>query len=48
MNRRTVILGVEALGIRQTPTFFLNRKRLDNLSLESLMTNVRVAVTGAP
>ena len=39
---------VAALQIQQTPTFFLNGKRLDNLSLESLMTDVRVAVTGAP
>lgn len=39
---------VAALTIQQTPTFFLNGKRLDNLSLESLMTEVRVAVTGAP
>lgn len=39
---------VAALQIQQTPTFFLNGKRLDNLSLESLMTDVRIAVTGAP
>lgn len=39
---------VAALQIQQTPTFFLNGKRLDNLSLESLMTDVRVAVTDAP
>ena len=38
---------VQALGIRQTPTFFLDGRRLDNLSLESLMMDVRVAVTGA-
>jgi protein-disulfide isomerase len=39
---------VAALDIQQTPTFFLNGRRLDNLSLDSLMTDVRVAVTGAP
>jgi protein-disulfide isomerase len=39
---------VAVLSIQQTPTFFLNGKRLGNLSLESLMTEVRVAVTGAP
>lgn len=39
---------VQALGVNQTPTFFLNGRRLENFSLESLMTEVRVAVTGAP
>jgi hypothetical protein len=38
---------VEALTIRQTPTFFLNGKRLENFSMESLMEDVRVAVAGA-
>lgn len=38
---------VEALNIRQTPTFFLNGKRLESFSMESLMEDVRVAVTGA-
>ncbi len=38
---------VEALNIRQTPTFFLNGKRLENFSMESLMEDVRVAVAGA-
>ncbi len=35
---------VEALGIRQTPTFFLNGRRLDNFSAESLIADVRFAV----
>lgn len=35
---------VEALGIRQTPTFFLNGKRLDDVSPESLIADVRLAV----
>ena len=37
---------VRALGINQTPTFFLNGRRLDNSSLGSLMTVVRAAVNG--
>jgi protein-disulfide isomerase len=39
---------VKALGISLTPTFFLNGRKLVNLSLDSLMTEVRVAATGAP
>ncbi len=39
---------VEALGIQQTPTFFLNGKRMENVSFDSLMTDVRAAVTGTP
>ncbi|PKP68384.1 MAG: disulfide bond formation protein DsbA [Alphaproteobacteria bacterium HGW-Alphaproteobacteria-5] len=35
---------VEALGIRQTPTFFLNGNRLENFSAESLIADVRFAV----
>lgn len=35
---------VEAVGIRQTPTFFLNGKRLENVSAESLIADVRLAV----
>jgi len=35
---------VEALGIRQTPTFFLNGKRLENVSAESLIADVKLAV----
>ena len=35
---------VEALGIRQTPTFFLNGKRLENFSADSLIADVRFAV----
>lgn len=35
---------VEALGINQTPTFFLNGKRLVDVSPESLMADVRLAV----
>ncbi len=38
---------VEAVGIRQTPTFFLNGKRLENLSPEKLVAEVRQAVEGA-
>jgi hypothetical protein len=32
------------VGIRQTPTFFLNGKRLENFSAESLIADVRFAV----
>lgn len=39
---------VAALGIQQTPTFFLNGKRLENVSFESLSTDIRAAVTGKP
>lgn len=35
---------VEALGIQQTPTFFLNGKRLESFSRESLIADVRFAV----
>jgi protein-disulfide isomerase len=35
---------VEALAIRQTPTFFLNGKRLEDFSAESLVADVRFAV----
>lgn len=35
---------VEALDIRQTPTFFLNGRRLDSFSAESLIADVRFAV----
>lgn len=35
---------VEALQINQTPTFFLNGKRLENFSAESLIADVRFAV----
>lgn len=35
---------VEALGIRQTPTFFLNGKRLENFNADSLIADVRYAV----
>jgi protein-disulfide isomerase len=35
---------VEALAIRQTPTFFLNGKRLENFSADSLIADVRFAV----
>jgi protein-disulfide isomerase len=35
---------VEALGINQTPTFFLNGKRLVDVSPESLIAYVRLAV----
>ena len=35
---------VEAVGIRQTPTFFLNGKRLDNVSAESMIAEVKPAV----
>lgn len=38
---------VGALGIRQTPTFFLNGKRLENFSAESLIADVRFAVENA-
>lgn len=38
---------VEALGIRQTPTFFLNGRQLENLSFESLKTAVRAAISSA-
>lgn len=35
---------VEALGILQTPTFFVNGKRLENFSADSLIADVRFAV----
>ena len=35
---------VEALAIRQTPTFFLNGRRLENFSADSLIADVRLAV----
>lgn len=38
---------VEALDIQQTPTFFLNGKRLENFSAESLIADVRFAVENA-
>lgn len=38
---------VEALGVRQTPTFFLNGARLETLSAESLVADVRSAVESA-
>lgn len=34
---------VEALGIRQTPTFFLGGNRLENFGAESLIADVRLA-----
>lgn len=35
---------VEALAIRQTPTFFLNGRRLENFSADSLIADVRFAI----
>lgn len=35
---------VEAAGVRQTPTFFLDGKRLDDVSPESLIAAVKAAV----
>ena len=35
---------VQALGIDRTPTFFLNGKKLENLSAESLVADVQFAV----
>lgn len=35
---------VKALGIDRTPTFFLNGKKLENLSAESLIADVKFAV----
>lgn len=35
---------VEALAIRRTPTFFLNGRRLENFSAQSLIADVRLAV----
>ncbi len=39
---------VAALGIRQTPTFFLNGRLLDDVSFDSLLANVAAAVEGPP
>lgn len=39
---------VVALGIRQTPTFFLNGRLLDDVSFDSLLANVAAAVEGPP
>jgi protein-disulfide isomerase len=41
------ISDLEAVGIRQTPTFFLNGKRLENFTAESLIADVRLAVETA-
>jgi len=38
---------VEALGIRQTPTFFLQGKKLEITSAEQFVEAVRLAVEGA-
>ena len=38
---------IEALGVGQTPTFFLNGTRLENFSAESLVAAVRSAVENA-
>lgn len=38
---------VEAVGVNQTPTFFLNGKRLENVSPESLIAEVKAAVETA-
>ncbi|MGQ0567232.1 MAG: DsbA family protein [Gemmobacter sp.] len=38
---------VKALGINATPTFFLNGKRLEDVSRESLMESVKLAVESA-
>lgn len=38
---------VEALGIRQTPTFYLDGRRIENLSRDSLIAEVRLAVENA-
>ena len=38
---------VAALEIRQTPTFFLNGKRLENFSADTLVADVRIAVERA-
>ena len=35
---------LETLGVRQTPTFFLNGRQLTNVTFESLISNVRSAV----
>ena len=35
---------IEAVGIRQTPTFFLDGKRLENFNADSLIADVRFAV----
>jgi protein-disulfide isomerase len=42
-----VLANVEALGIRQTPTFFINGKRLENFSAASLIADVCFAVESA-
>lgn len=39
---------VQALEIDATPTFFLNGRRLENVSFDTLRADVRAAVTGAP
>jgi len=38
---------VDALGIRQTPRFFLNGKQLKNFSADTLVADVRIAVQQA-
>lgn len=38
---------VAALNVNQTPTFFLNGRKLTNVSFDTLRADVRAAVTGA-
>ena len=38
---------VEALGVNQTPTFFLQGKKLEIVSAEKFFEDVRLAVEGA-
>jgi protein-disulfide isomerase len=38
---------VETLNIRQTPTFFLNGKRLESFSADTLVADIRLAVEQA-
>lgn len=41
------MVDVAVVGIRQTPTFFLNGKRMENVSLGSLIADVSSAVENA-
>ena len=42
------VADLQALDIRQTPTFFLNGRQLAAVSFKSLSADIRAAVTAAP
>lgn len=42
------VADLQALGVEATPTFYLNGRKLVNVSFESLQADVRAAVAAAP